>query len=99
MNARTLLDNFDLIADAPGGVPKLRELILQLAVRGKLVPQDSKDVSLGRAVIRKSSFVAGIQTESLPSWPRSESCDIKGGKNSTGSLRTVNMFRTWMRSS
>jgi type I restriction enzyme S subunit len=46
MNARTLLDNFDLIADAPGGVPKLRELILQLAVRGKLVPQDSKDVSV-----------------------------------------------------
>jgi len=45
MNVRTLLDNFDLIADAPGGVPKLRELILQMAVRGKLVPQDPKDVS------------------------------------------------------
>jgi hypothetical protein len=43
MNARTLLDNFDLIADAPGGVPKLRELILQMAVRGKLVPQDQQE--------------------------------------------------------
>lgn len=43
MNARTLLDNFDLITDAPGGVPKLRELILQLAVHGKLVPQESGD--------------------------------------------------------
>jgi len=42
MNASTLLDNFDLIADAPGGVPKLRELILQLAVRGKLVEQEKR---------------------------------------------------------
>ncbi len=31
------------MADAPNGVQKLRELILQLAVRGKLVPQDSSD--------------------------------------------------------
>ncbi len=40
MNSATLLDNFDLLAEAPGGVPKLRELILQLAVRGTLVPQE-----------------------------------------------------------
>lgn len=32
--------NFNLLAEAPGGVPELRELILQLAVRGKLVPQE-----------------------------------------------------------
>lgn len=40
MNAQAMLDNFDLLAEAPGGVPKLRELILQLAVRGQLVPQE-----------------------------------------------------------
>lgn len=40
MTADTLIQNFDLIADSPGGVPKLRELILQLAVRGRLVPQE-----------------------------------------------------------
>src|SRR5690606_22595751 len=39
----TLHRLFDVVADAPGGVQRLRELILQLAVRGKLVPQDPGD--------------------------------------------------------
>lgn len=38
-----LLDSFDLLADSLGGVAKLRELILSLAVRGRLVPQDPSD--------------------------------------------------------
>lgn len=38
-----LLENFDLLATSLGGVPKLRELILSLAVRGRLVPQDPND--------------------------------------------------------
>lgn len=38
-----LLDQFDLIAQAPNGVTRLRELILTLAVQGKLVPQDPND--------------------------------------------------------
>ncbi|MGH6646261.1 restriction endonuclease subunit S [Aquabacterium sp.] len=32
-----------LVADAPDGIKKLRALILELAVRGKLVPQDAMD--------------------------------------------------------
>lgn len=43
MKLKTFYDNFELMADAPNGVQKLREMILQLAVQGELVPQDPKD--------------------------------------------------------
>ena len=35
--------HFDLAFAAPDGIQKLRELILTLAMQGKLVPQDPKD--------------------------------------------------------
>lgn len=38
-----LLSNLDLLGIAQGGVAKLRELIMTLAVQGKLVPQDAAD--------------------------------------------------------
>lgn len=38
-----LTDNLPLLAGAPNGIKKLRGLILELAVRGKLVPQDPND--------------------------------------------------------
>ena len=43
MTAETFFAKFGHLADAPNGVQKLRELILQLAVQGKLVPQDPND--------------------------------------------------------
>ena len=38
-----LTENLPLLAGAPNGIKKLRELILELAVRGKLVPQEPSD--------------------------------------------------------
>jgi type I restriction enzyme, S subunit len=43
MTRATFFKHFDLLADQPDAVAKIRELVLQLAVRGKLVEQDSKD--------------------------------------------------------
>jgi type I restriction enzyme S subunit len=45
-----LVQHFELMATAPGGVAKLRELILTLAVQGKLVPQDPKDEPAGESL-------------------------------------------------
>jgi type I restriction enzyme S subunit len=40
MDSKTFLDNFEIIANAPGGIARLRILILDLAVRGKLIALD-----------------------------------------------------------
>ncbi|MFM2430789.1 MAG: hypothetical protein RLZZ511_2002 [Cyanobacteriota bacterium] len=50
MDLQTFWDDFEIIAEAPGGIAKLRALILDLAVRGKLVPQDAKDEPAGKAL-------------------------------------------------
>lgn len=45
MDAKQFLAEFGHIANAPGGIGKLRELILQLAVQGKLIVYTASDVS------------------------------------------------------
>ena len=43
MNVDRLLAQYEKISDAPDAIPRLRRFILDLAVRGKLVPQDPND--------------------------------------------------------
>jgi type I restriction enzyme, S subunit len=43
MDRATFFQHFDLLADQPDAVAKMRELVLNLAIRGKLVPQSPKD--------------------------------------------------------
>lgn len=53
-----LIPQFDLLATAPGGVARLRELILTLAVQGKLVPQEAADEP-ATSVLARVSNTAG----------------------------------------
>lgn len=43
MNVERLFTHFDRVTDTPDAIPRLRRFILDLAVRGKLVPQDPND--------------------------------------------------------
>lgn len=43
MTLETFFEKFDLFADAPDAVAKMRELVLEFAVRGKLVDQNPED--------------------------------------------------------
>ena len=43
MTLETFYERFELLADAPNAVPKLREMVLQLAARGALVEQKQGD--------------------------------------------------------
>ncbi|MDN5250489.1 restriction endonuclease subunit S [Betaproteobacteria bacterium LSUCC0117] len=76
-----LLEHFDLLATAPDGVARLRELILTLAVQGKLVPQNpgdepasillqriraEKDRLIAEGKIKRDKLLAPISDEEKP---------------------------------
>ena len=42
-----LKKHFDIALETPNGIKKLRELILTLAMQGKIVPQDANDQPAG----------------------------------------------------
>ena len=62
MTPEIFCEQFATFAEAPNGVAKLRELILQLAVQGKLAPQDVNDepasALIGFIEKRKSELTA-----------------------------------------
>jgi type I restriction enzyme S subunit len=82
-----LVRQFQLLATAQGGVARLRELILTLAVRGKVVPQDLRDEPaselLGRIRSeREAHAAAGLIKHAKPVIPISaeeEPCALPRG--------------------
>ena len=77
MNAEHLLAHFDRIADTPDAIPRLRRFVLDLAVRGKLVPQDPTDESVA------TRYAGEPVSDELPANWRllnfGRYCDIEGG--------------------
>lgn len=84
-----LTDNLPLLAGAPNGIKKLRELILELAVRGKLVPQDPSDEPaselLARIALESTQLVAG---------GKAKKGNIKAGAVAQG-VGSVELPTTW----
>jgi type I restriction enzyme S subunit len=58
-----LTHNLPLLAGASNGIEKLRELILELAVRGKLVPQESSDEPASELLKRIAEEKARLAAE------------------------------------
>jgi type I restriction enzyme, S subunit len=63
VNLQMLFDNFELLAEVLNGVQKLRELILESAVQGKLVPQDPNEepasILIDRIRVDKEKLIKG----------------------------------------
>ena len=69
-----LPDHLDLIAAAPVGIQKLRGLILELAVRGKLVPQDPNDEPASELLKRIAKERARLEAEEASRNRRQRRC-------------------------
>lgn len=70
MNTQSFLDNFSTFADAPGGLRRLRDLVLDLAVTGGLVNQNAAE-GTGRAVVEQGA--AAIADAEAKGWTRPRS--------------------------
>jgi len=66
MTIQVLLKHFDRLAEAPSGIPNLRDMILQLATRGTLTPQDRGDEPASRLLHRIDSANARLRGAERP---------------------------------
>ncbi len=74
MNPEQLLAHYDRVSEAPDAIVRLRRFVLDLAVRGKLVPQDPADEPaselLKRLEAEKARLMkAGEIKRSMPNFP------------------------------
>lgn len=75
MDRATFFEQFDTIAEAPGGIQRLRNLILDMAVRGKLVSQDPSDEPAQDLVVKNKRLILEAlegKSKKLPSLEKSD---------------------------
>jgi restriction endonuclease S subunit len=85
MDAHTLLGNFEILAEAPGGINRLRELILQLATNGKLLNSSARKTNPATGLpetwmLEPFNEVAQF---AMGKTPPTKNPDFWGGVNST----------------
>ena len=68
MNADRLLTLYDRIADAPDAIVRLRRFVLDLAVRGKLLPQDPADEPASQLLGRTAPEKLGAEGDHPDNW-------------------------------
>jgi type I restriction enzyme S subunit len=69
MTLETFFEKFDQFADAPDAVAKMRELVLQLAVQGKLVEQRTKELSARDCVRKANKSLVDVAPDELVETP------------------------------
>ena len=65
MKLETFFEKFDQFADAPDAVAKMRELVLQLAVQGKLVEQRTKELPARECILKANKPLVDIASDEL----------------------------------
>lgn len=93
MDGQTFLNNFATIAGAPGGLERLRELVLRLAFRGRLLPHEDSGHPLLTATARTDDSQRPFPIPARWAWVTfSDVADSRLGKmldkaKNTGPLR------------
>jgi type I restriction enzyme S subunit len=69
----TFFEKFELFADAPGAVAKMRELVLELAATGRLIPDE-----LERPVDKDTKLMGSVVELLMGQAPPGNECNIEG---------------------
>src|SRR5271165_5521316 len=80
MTPERLLAHYERIADAPDAIPRLRRFVLDLAVRGKLVPQDPNDEPAAELLKRIAAEKTLLDRKERAKKPRANQTSSAGAK-------------------